>query len=78
MIMIAEACKSPAAFHAQLKPMLKMVSPANISLSIWKIVQRRRGIPALFSSPLLDTVWKDGSFVHLVSFFWANLMLADM
>jgi hypothetical protein len=45
------------------------LSSVNISLSLWKIIQYRRGVPALFGSPLLDIMWKDGSLAYLFHFF---------
>jgi hypothetical protein len=44
------------------------LSSVNISLSLWKIVQCRKGALALFGSPLLEILWKDGPFFYFVSF----------
>ena len=44
------------------------LSSVNISLSLWKIVQCRKGALALFGSPLLEMMWKDGPFFYFVSF----------
>jgi hypothetical protein len=45
------------------------LSSVNISLSLWKIVQCRKGALALFGSPLLEILWKDGPFSTLFHFF---------
>ena len=63
MVMIYEVCKSPASFHAHCNQCSIWFSSANISLSLWKIIQCRRVLPAFFGSTLLDTMWRDGSFI---------------